>query len=77
MTVVLVNQVYFEFGFDNDDRGGLFIERKFTLLNTPKVLWTFTPQYFVQKSLFPDILDSDDEDENEDVDTFESFCFWT
>lgn len=44
----------FSFGFDNDERGGVFIQRQFTLFRSPQGEWTITPQYLVQKALFPE-----------------------
>ncbi len=41
------------FGFDGDERGGLYVERDFNLINTERVDWTLTPQYFLQRALFP------------------------
>ncbi|MGB7439544.1 MAG: DUF3769 domain-containing protein [Coleofasciculaceae cyanobacterium] len=48
------------FGFDDDDRGGLFIERDFELINNPKWRLRLTPQYFVQKAILGDNEDGDD-----------------
>lgn len=42
----------FNIGIDDGDRGGLFIERSFTLVETQKVRWTVTPQYLVQRAVF-------------------------
>jgi lipopolysaccharide export system protein LptA len=39
------------FGFDGTDRGGLFVERSFDIINTPKVRFRVTPQYFVQRAV--------------------------
>ncbi|MGF1540833.1 MAG: DUF3769 domain-containing protein [Pleurocapsa sp.] len=60
---LLVNTVVFDrrsrpqsivsFSFDGDERGGLYIERDFNLLNTETVNWSLTPQYFLQRALFP------------------------
>ncbi|NEO30648.1 MAG: DUF3769 domain-containing protein [Symploca sp. SIO3C6] len=44
----------FNLGFDNDERGGLFIERTFGVINTPKLEFSITPQYFVQRAIFGD-----------------------
>lgn len=38
-------------GFDGDKRGGLFVERGFTTVDTQQVRWRITPQLFVQKAL--------------------------
>jgi Protein of unknown function (DUF3769)/LptA/(LptD N-terminal domain) LPS transport protein len=48
----------FGVGFDNDERGGLFFERTLRLTDTDKVLWTLTPQYFVQRVIAQDRLTS-------------------
>ncbi|MFW5762995.1 MAG: DUF3769 domain-containing protein, partial [Coleofasciculus sp.] len=40
-----------QFGFDDDDRGGLFIERSFNIVNTPGVRFQVTPQYFLQRAV--------------------------
>ena len=42
----------FNFGFDAEDRGGLFVERTFEIVNTPTVRFNVTPQYFLQKAVF-------------------------
>lgn len=41
-------------GFDDEDRGGFFIQRRFTLFKNQQGRWTVTPQYLVQKALFPE-----------------------
>ncbi len=38
-------------GFDGDKRGGLFVERGFTPVDTEQTRWTITPQLFVQKAV--------------------------
>lgn len=38
-------------GFDGDERGGLFFERSFRVLNTPQVSWKVTPQFFAQQAV--------------------------
>ncbi|MGK7951885.1 MAG: DUF3769 domain-containing protein [Xenococcaceae cyanobacterium] len=52
-----------QFGFDGDERGGFFVQRDFNLINTEKVNWEVTPQYFLQKAIFPNAfgLDRDDD----------------
>ncbi|BAY14980.1 hypothetical protein NIES21_07660 [Anabaenopsis circularis NIES-21] len=37
-------------GYDGDDRGGLYVERSFTPINTETARWIITPQLFVQKA---------------------------
>ena len=39
-----------QFGFDQTDRGGFFIERPFEVLNTPGVSLTVTPQILLQRA---------------------------
>ncbi len=41
----------FNIGYDGGDRGGLFIERSFGIINTPTVQFSVTPQYFIQKAI--------------------------
>jgi len=43
-----------DFGFDSDDRGGLYIEREFSVFQTPTWNFRVTPQYFVQQALLDD-----------------------
>ena len=45
-----------DFGFDSDDRGGLYLERGFTLIDQPKWNLNITPQYFVQQALLDDSI---------------------
>lgn len=48
----------FNIGFDDADRDGLYIERRYTLFQNDWVTWTVTPQVLVQRALFEDsILD--------------------
>ncbi|MEA5535613.1 DUF3769 domain-containing protein [Crocosphaera sp. XPORK-15E] len=59
------------FGYDDRDRGGLFVERGFNIIDNYLVRWEVTPQYYVQKGVFPDSLTTDDPNtdlylENED-----------
>jgi hypothetical protein len=44
----------FSFGFDGDERGGLFVQRSFNLIQTETVNFTITPQYLLQKAFLPD-----------------------
>lgn len=39
------------FGYDSQDRGGLYVQRAFELLNTRAVRFSITPQYFIQKAI--------------------------
>ncbi|AOY81654.1 DUF3769 domain-containing protein [Moorena producens JHB] len=52
-----------DFGYDDDDRGGVFIQRGFKVVETPSVRFSLTPQFFLQKA----ILGDNDEDENNDA----------
>ncbi|WP_339459942.1 DUF3769 domain-containing protein [Nodularia spumigena] len=38
-------------GFDGDKRGGFFVERSFTPVDTEETRWRITPQLFVQRAL--------------------------
>ncbi len=38
---------------DGDERGGFFIERSWSIFNTPRLQWRVTPQYFVQRAISP------------------------
>ncbi len=40
-------------GFDDEERGGFFIQRRFTIFKNERGRWTITPQYLVQKAFFP------------------------
>ncbi len=39
------------FGYDGEDRGGLFVQSNLEVLNTPALRFTLTPQYFIQKAV--------------------------
>jgi len=39
------------FGFDQRDRDGFFIQRRFRIINTPNVQFQLAPQYYVQRAL--------------------------
>jgi lipopolysaccharide export system protein LptA len=43
----------FNIGFDGEERGGLYLERTFSLINRDRITWTITPQYFLQRALIP------------------------
>lgn len=56
-----------QFGYDGTDRGGLYIERGFTPINTPALQLSLTPQFFVQQAIAgndsePAGSNTDDED---------------
>lgn len=50
------NDLLSYFGYDKGKRGGIYMKRPFTIVDSPRISWTVTPQYFLQKSLFPDAL---------------------
>lgn len=53
----------FSVGFDGDERGGLYVERTWNLVNQERYSWSVTPQYFLQRALFPTTFRFSDEDE--------------
>jgi hypothetical protein len=55
----------FQVKFDGEERGGLYIEREFDLINTSRVTFSLTPQYYVQRAWLPDSLAFGDENEEE------------
>ncbi len=57
------NPGLFSLGFDGDERGGLYVERTFDIIEQDKITWTVTPQYFIQRALFPTAFDFSKEDE--------------
>lgn len=56
------------FGYDGEERGGLYVERGFNVIDNRFVRWEVKPQYLIQKALFPDAFDSSDDfgDQNPD-----------
>ncbi len=44
------NPLPIQFGFDEEDRDGLFAERPFEVLATPDIQFTVTPQFFIQRA---------------------------
>jgi hypothetical protein len=55
----------FSIGIDGDKRGGIYIERTFNIVNTDQVSFRVTPQYFIQKSLFPELLSLGKKDDDQ------------
>ena len=39
-----------DFGFDSGDRGGLYVQRTFSVIDRPGFSFSLTPQYFIQKA---------------------------
>lgn len=48
---------FFSVGFDGEDLGGLFIERDFNLYDENDIVLSITPQFLVQRALFPDSIE--------------------
>ncbi len=53
------------FGYDGEDRGGLYVERGFNVIDTDTVSWEIKPQYLIQKALFPDAFPADNPTDQE------------
>jgi hypothetical protein len=43
-----------QFAYDGEERGGLYVERSFKLVNTSGFNWEVTPQYYLEKAIFED-----------------------
>ncbi|MGL6342291.1 MAG: DUF3769 domain-containing protein, partial [Waterburya sp.] len=50
-------------GFDGEERGGFYIERTWRVTNGETFNWEITPQYFLQKALFPTTFRFSESDE--------------
>ncbi|MBR8832006.1 MAG: LPS-assembly protein LptD [Chroococcopsis gigantea SAG 12.99] len=48
----------FTLGYDGEDRGGLFIERSFGIIDNRNVFFELIPQYLIQKVIAPDQFSS-------------------
>ncbi|MBE9221875.1 DUF3769 domain-containing protein [Cyanobacterium stanieri LEGE 03274] len=48
---------FFSVGFDGEDLGGLFIERDFNIYDKNDIVLSITPQFLVQRALFPDSIE--------------------
>jgi len=48
---------FFSVGFDGEDLGGLFIERDFNIYDENDIVLSITPQFLVQRALFPDSIE--------------------
>ena len=57
------NPGLFNLAFDGEERGGLFIERSFNILQSDRAQWSITPQYFLQRALFPTAFNINESDE--------------
>lgn len=64
----------FSIGYDDEERGGLYVQRQFTLFKDERGKWTITPQYLVQKALFPNTPLGQSQD-TEEVEVFSPDVF--
>jgi hypothetical protein len=64
----------FSIGYDGTDRGGLYLERGFNIIETEKVSLRVKPQYLLQRVILPDTFATDD-DIDEDVGVFSPSAF--
>lgn len=62
------NAALVQFGFDEDDRGGLFIEREFEILTNPIARFSIRPQFFAQRA-----FDREDDDDGGDFSFADAF----
>ncbi|MBF2018610.1 MAG: DUF3769 domain-containing protein [Hydrococcus sp. C42_A2020_068] len=51
----------FSISYDGRDRGGLFIERGFKIIDSQDVSFEIRPQYLLQRAFFPDTFDTDED----------------
>jgi hypothetical protein len=42
----------FQFGYDDEDRGGFFVQHRFEIITTEKFQFSLTPQIYIQRALF-------------------------
>lgn len=54
---------FLNIAFDGEERGGLFVERSWNILNTSKFNWKITPQYFLQRAISPTTFEFSESDE--------------
>ena len=62
------NAALFQFGFDEDDRGGVFVEREFEVLANPIARFSVRPQIFLQRA-----FDQEEDDDGEDFSIADAF----
>ncbi|MBE9044423.1 DUF3769 domain-containing protein [Pleurocapsales cyanobacterium LEGE 10410] len=53
----------FNIGFDGEERGGLYIERSWNIIDSNRFSWEITPQYFLQRAITPTTFRFSDDDE--------------
>lgn len=53
----------FNLALDGEERGGLYLERTWSIFNRARFSWNVTPQYFLQRALFPDSFNFSDSEE--------------
>lgn len=54
----------FNLAIDGDERGGLYLERSWNIINSQQFNWEITPQYFLQRALFPNAFSFNEEEES-------------
>ncbi len=42
----------FQFGYDDEDRGGFFVQHPFPVVTTDRVQFTVSPQIYIQRAIF-------------------------
>jgi len=55
----------FSIGIDGEKRGGIYIERSFNIVSNNQFNLTITPQYYIEKALFPDLLNLGKENDDQ------------
>ena len=53
----------FNLAFDGEDRGGLYIERSFRIIDRDQVSWQITPQYYLQRAISPNTFGFSESDQ--------------
>ncbi|MGF1590443.1 MAG: DUF3769 domain-containing protein [Pleurocapsa sp.] len=54
----------FNLAVDGDERGGLYLERSWNIINSQQFNWEITPQYFLQRALFPNAFSFNEDAES-------------
>ena len=57
------NPGLFDLGFDGEERGGLYIERTWRIINGEDSNWSITPQFFIQRAIAPELFGFSEGDE--------------
>ena len=53
----------FNLAFDGEERGGLYIERSFRIIDRDRVSWQITPQYYLQRAISPNTFSFSESDQ--------------